>query len=191
MSDYEVKSSYAKSYAVLLKSGRGHMKEETNDGNQLKHVAVYKGSLLAYLDSLTITIVQEKYGRCVNYKVSDRCEGHQSEVFLLVDTSSIFHLTTLQKEFLLGIRQKHCRIEVLERLQWVESLKVGSEVCVTIATIPTPVRGVIRYIGSLLGEEGRQLGIELMVCITLVCMLNIKVYLQVLVYPFEITCLFQ
>ena len=150
-------------YAVLLKSGHGH-KEEIKDGGQLKAVAVHKGSLLVYLDSLTVKRIQEKYGRLMNYEVADRCDSNQSKVFLFATgSSSILNITALQRDFLLGVKQTRCRMEVLERLQWVESLAVGCEVYVTIATIPAPVKGIIRYIGKLPSEEGRKCGIELMV----------------------------
>ena len=150
-------------YAVLLKSSHGH-KEEGKCRNQLKAVAVHKGSLLIHLDSATINRIQEKHDRQVNHKVADRCDNPQSEAFLYAAESSILHITTLQRDFLLGVKQTHYRMEVLERLQWVESLTVGSDVYVTIATIPTPVKGIIRYIGGLSGEEGRKFGVELRVC---------------------------
>ena len=81
----------------------------------------------------------------------------------------------LQQDFLLAVKQTHYRMEVLERkLQWVELLTVGSEVYVTIATIPAPVRGIVRYIGKLSGEEGKQFGIEIMVWIIYVYMYYIS-----------------
>ena len=117
-----------------------------------------------YLDPLTVSRIKKKYNRLVNYKVvADSCR--QSEHFLFVAGSSIFYITTLQKDFLLGVNHLHSRIEVLQRLEWVESLTVGSEVYVTINTIPVPVRGIIRYIGGLTGEEGRKFGVELMVIV--------------------------
>ena len=152
-------------YAVLLKPALGYT-EKAIDGNQLKPVAAQKGSLLAYLDSLTVNRIQERYHCLVNYKVADRHDSHQPEVFLFVTgPSSVLHITALQRDFLLSVKLNNCRMEVLKRLKWVESLELGSEVYVTIATIPTPVRGIIRYIGGLHSEEGRQFGIELMVCI--------------------------
>ena len=151
-------------YAVLLKSGHGYKQEMIDGTNQLKSVAVHKGSLLVYLDSLTVNRMQENYDRLVNYKLADRCDVHQSEIVLFVTGSSILHINTLQRDYLLGVKQTHYRMEVLERLHWIESLTVRSDVYVTIATIPTPVKGIIRYIGELPGEEGRKFGIELMVC---------------------------
>ena len=149
-------------YAVLLKSAHGYKQEIIDGADQLKPIAVHKGSLLVYLDSLIINSIQEKHNRLVNYKLADRCDVQQSEVFLFV-AGSILHINALQRDYLLGVKQTHYRMEVLERLQWVQSLTVGSDVYVTIATIPTPVRGIIQYIGELPGEEGRKFGIELMV----------------------------
>ena len=167
-------------YAVLMKSGHGYQKE-AKDGTQLKPVAIHKGTLLVYLDSLTTNKIQEKYDRLVNYKVADRCDNSQSEAFLFAVTESLLHITTSQRDFLLGIKQTHYRMEVLERLQWVDSLIVGSNVYVTIATIPAPVKGTIRYIGKLPGEEGRKFGIELMVCICVrMCMFNLPTYICIM-----------
>ena len=149
-------------FAVLVKSTQGYI--EIKDKSHLKHVLVHKGSLLIRLDSLIINEAQGKHGRPVNYKVSDSHDNLQSEAFLFAEEASISCITTTQRDFLLGIKQTHYRMEVLDRLQWVESLTVGSEVYVTIATIPTPVKGIVRYIGGLNGEEGRKFGIEMMVC---------------------------
>ena len=153
------------SYAVLLKSGRGYREEVTKDGSQLRPVEAQKGTLLVCLDSLTATRIQKKFGLVVNYKLADRCDIHhdQSEVFLFDNRSNVLFVTTIQRDFLLGIRLQLCRMEVLERLQWIESLTVGSEAYVTIATIPAPVKGIVRYIGKLSGEEGTKFGIEIMV----------------------------
>ena len=150
-------------YAVLLKSCHGYKEER----NKLKPIGVHKGTLLVYLNPLTVNRIQEKYDRPVNYKVADRRDNQQSEAVLFVaDSSSILHITMLQRDFLLAVKQTHYRMEVLERkLQWVELLTVGSEVYVTIATIPAPVRGIVRYIGKLSDEEGKQFGIEIMVWI--------------------------
>ena len=151
-------------FGVLLKSAHGY-KKEIKDGDHMKPVPVHKGSLLVYLDSVIANEIQKKHDRLVNYKLADRHDIQRFEVFLFDSGSSILHVNPLQREFLLGVRQTHYRMEILDKLQWVESLTVGSEVYVTIATIPTPVKGIIRYIGGLPGEEGRKFGIELMVCI--------------------------
>ena len=91
-------------------------------------------------------------------------DNPQSKAFLFVTESSILHITMLQRDFLLAVKEAHRRMEVLEQLQWIESLTVNYNVYVTIATIPTAVKGIIRYIGELPAEEGRKFGIELMVC---------------------------
>ena len=145
-------------YAVLLKYGHGY-KEEMED--ELTPVVVNEGSLLTYLDSLISYRIKQKYDCLVNYKLVDTC--YHSEVFLFATEPSVFYITSLQKDLLLGIEHMEDRTKVLDKLQWVESLTVGSEVYVTIATIPTPVRGIVRYIGGLPDEEGRNFEVELMV----------------------------
>ena len=151
------------SYAVLLKTGRGHREELTKDGSQLRPVLTDKGTLLVNLDSLTATRIQKKFGLVVNYKLADRREIHHCEVFLFDNGSNVLFITAIQRDLLLGVKQQLYWMEVLGRLQWVELLTVGSEAYVTIATIPAPVKGIVRYIGNLSGEEGRQFGIEIMV----------------------------
>lgn len=149
-------------YAVLLKTGHGY-KEDNKD--YLTPVMVDGGSLLVYLDALTINRIKTKYDYNVNYKVADSYHNHY-EVFFYVTNhkSSVFCITSLQRDLLLGITHIQHRIEALDRLQWVESLTVGSEVFVTTDdAILTPVKGIIRYIGELLGEEGRKFKVELMV----------------------------
>ena len=148
-------------YAVLLKSSDGYKEER----NMLKPTMIDEGTLLVYLDSLTVNRIQTKYDCLVNYEVADRCDNQQSEaVLFVVVSSSILHITMLQRDLLLGVKQTNYRMELLERrLQWVELLTVGCEVYVTIATIPVPVKGIVRYIGKLSGEEGKQFGIEIMV----------------------------
>ena len=145
-------------YAVLLKSGHGYKEEMTDE---LTPVVVSKGSLLTYLDSLISNRIKQKYDCLVNYKLVDTC--YHSEVFFFATEPSVFYITSLQKDLLLGIEHMEDRTKVLDKLQWVESLTVGSEVCITIATVPTPVRGIIRYIGELHSEEGRNFKVELMV----------------------------
>ena len=158
-------------YAIVLKSTQGYI--EINDKSHLKHILVHQGSLLIRLDSLTVNKAQEKHGRSVNYKVSDRHDNLQSEAFLFVEEASILHIATAQRDFLLGIKHTHCRMEVLDKLEWVESLTVGSKIYVTIASITAPVKGIVRYIGGLPGEEGRKFGIEMMVCVAVmyICVL--------------------
>ena len=153
------------SYAVLLKSGRGYREELSAHGSQLRAITTDEGTLLAYLDSVTADRIRKKIGCLVNYKLADRCDIHQSEVFLFGTSSTVVHITTLQRDLLLGVRQPQCRMELFERLHRVELLCVGSEAYVTIATIPAPVKGIVRYIGKLSGEEGRKFGIEIMVWI--------------------------
>ena len=143
---------------VLLKDGHGY-KEEIKD--ELTPVVMHQGSLLAYLDSLVTNRIKEKYDCIVNYRLADAC--YDSEVFFFATDSSILYITSRQRDLLLGIEDLQHRVQALDKLEWVESLTVGCEVCVTIDDTTAPVRGIIRYIGELPGEEGRNFGVELLV----------------------------
>ena len=68
-----------------------------------------------------------------------------------------------QRDLLLAVDSCLDRIEVLNKLRWIGSLAIGSKVYVTLATIPVPVNGIIRYVGSLSGLDGARFGVELMV----------------------------
>ena len=144
--------------AVLVKDSHGY-KEEIKD--ELTPVVVHQGSLLAYLDSLVINRIKEKYDCIVNYRLADAC--YDSEVFFFATDSSVLYITSRQRDLLLGIEGLERRVQVLDKLEWAESLTVGCEVCVTIGDTADPVKGIIRYIGELPGEEGRNFGVELLV----------------------------
>ena len=61
------------------------------------------------------------------------------------------------------MKNSYDRHKAVNILQYVEKLRVGYGVYVAIPTIPHPMRGVVRYIGPLPGEEGTKFGIELLV----------------------------
>ena len=60
-------------------------------------------------------------------------------------------LTVKQRDLLLAVDSCLDQIELVKKLHWVESLAKDSEVYVTLASIPVPVIGVIRYVGELPG----------------------------------------
>ena len=144
--------------AVLVKDCHGY-KEEIKD--ELTPVVIHQGCLLAYLDSLVINRIKEKYDCIVNYRLADDC--YDSEVFFFATDSSVLYITSRQRDLLLGIEGLEHRVQALDKLEWAESLTVGCEVCVTIDDTAAPVRGIIRYIGELPGEEGSNFGVELLV----------------------------
>ena len=157
-------------YAVLLQDIDG-FKEEISFvgyGKQLKPVTVAKGSLLIRLNPSVVNAVRRQHDYSANFRVDSstknlRDGSSKNTEILSVNSNVLYFLSEYQRDLLLGIKNPRNRLEVLGRLEWVESLRKGDEVYVTIATIIAPVRGVIRYIGGLPGEDGRKFGIELRV----------------------------
>ena len=158
-------------YALLLQDVEGFKKES----QQLKPVTVKKSSLLIHLNPSVVNGMKKNYECVVNYQVDhlEKALREDSSVknteLVYVDSNVLFYLSKRQRDLLLGVKNPYNRLEVLGRLEWVESLRKGSKVYVTIPTITAPVRGIVRYIGSLPGEEGRKFGVELMgVCIHII-----------------------
>ena len=159
-------------YALLLQDVEGFKEGASfrGYGKEWKSITVVKGSLLTRLNPSVVNTIQKDYKCLVNYRVDDTVKKLRGDSpvknveFLYVDCDILFYVSRLQRDFMLGVTNPSSRLEVLGRLEWVESLVKGSNVYVTIATITSPVRGVIQYIGGLPGEEGRKFGVELMVC---------------------------
>ena len=89
-----------------------------------------------------------------------------SSFYLSCKPRQVHKITLQQKNLLEGVKHLHDRTEVLQKLNWVQKLQVGSFVFVTVPTIPLPVQGVVRYIGELPGETGTNFGVEFLVGIT-------------------------
>ena len=150
-------------YGLLVQDVQG-FKEDTSfigDGQQFISTEILKGSLISRLKMSDITVIKEVYDCFVNYEVDTE---PRSNMYLFAGPQYVFGLSGIQRDFMLGVKKHSDRLEMLAKLEWIESLKKGSEVYVTIATIPVPVRGVVRYIGPLPSEAGRKFGIELLVC---------------------------
>ena len=161
-------------FALLLQNVEG-FKEEKLFGiykRRLKPVAVKKGSLLILLNPSVVNTMKKSYGCNVNYRVehvvrSMHAFGGNSMIggeHVFVDSSLLYYLSKHQRNLFLGVINPFDRLELLGQLEWVESLREGSEVYVTIPTVTAPVKGIVRYIGSLPGEEAIKFGVELMVC---------------------------
>ena len=116
---------------------------------------VLKGSLLV---ELTYGEVRETWSRPLNYK-----KYSDNSVELYCKPEDVRQLNDEQFNLLLGVKHPVDCYKALDILDWVETLRVGSGVNVTIPTIPNAVKGIIRYIGPLPGEEGTKFGIELLV----------------------------
>ena len=160
------------SYALLLQDVDG-FKEEISRigyGKELKAVTIVKGSLLVRLNPSVVNAVRKQHGCSVNFRVDGsgknlRDGSSKNTEILSVNPDVLLFLSRCQRDLLLGVKNPNNRLEVLVQLEWIESLREGDEVHVTIATIPAPVKGIIHYIGGVPGEDGRNFGIELKVCI--------------------------
>ena len=129
-------------------------------GGELLHAVISKGSLLVKLNKQDISAFKKTYGYSVNYAVYSVAS---IDSYLLVGIHEIHVITNEQRDFLYGIERHIERVEAYKNIGWIEKLTVGSKVYVTISTTPYPVKGVVRWIGKLLGEYGKKFGIELSV----------------------------
>ena len=114
-----------------------------------------RGSLLVELTDGEAKETQQHFTPPLNYK-----KYSDDSVKLYCKPEQVFQLSDEQFSLLLGVKLPFDRYKVLNILRWVEKLRIGYGVNVTI---PYPVRGIIRYIGPLPGEEGTKFGIELLV----------------------------
>ena len=152
-------------YAVLLENVQGHKHRtlETECTPSFEQLNIPRGSLVESLIPSDISAVKQVYKVQASHAVYSSDSQVQSDVLLFASPKQLFKLTTKQKELLLAVDSCLDRIEVLKKLHWVESLAKGSEVYVTLASIPVPVIGVIRYVGELSGLDGTRFGVELKV----------------------------
>ena len=152
-------------YAVLLENVQGHKEHtlETECTPSFEQLNIPRGSLVESLIPSDISAVKQVYKVQASHAVYSSDSQVQSDVLLFASPKQLFKLTTKQKELLLAVNSCLDRIEVVKKLHWVESLAKGSEVYVTLASIPVPVIGVIRYVGELSGLDGTRFGVELKV----------------------------
>ena len=153
------------SYALLLEDVKGYKKYSAfvkgdKPEGELTHKVISKGSLLVQLSKNDVSKIQDTYKYLVNYM---EYAIPSTECYLLVGDHEICSVSNQQRDLLYGIEGLTERLEVYKRLGWIEKLTEGSEVYVTIATVPYPIRGIIRWIGKLTGELGKKFGIELVV----------------------------
>ena len=88
--------------------------------------------------------------------------GHHP-ITLYYKPYQVFPITSNQRALLNGVSSVGNRIKVIHKLDWVEKLKYGFYVYVTIPTIPTPVKGLFCHVGPLDGAAGTKFGIEILV----------------------------
>ena len=157
------------SNALLLDDVQGHREQIlTSEGApSFELVNILKGSLVERLISSDVSAIKQMYKLQASHAVYSSSSQAQSGVFLFASPKQLYKLTVKQRDLLLAVDNCHDRIEVLNKLRWIESLTEGSKVYVTLATIPVPVNGIIRYAGGLAGLDGTRFGVELMVQISL------------------------
>ena len=119
---------------------------------------ILRGSLLVELTDAEARETNQYFARTLNYK-----RYSYDSIRLYCIPEQVLQLNDQQFDLLLGVKLPFDRYKALKILNWAEKLKAGFGVNVAIPTIPNPVRGVIRYIGPLPGEEGTKFGIELLV----------------------------
>ena len=154
-----------RNYALLLEDVIGYKKYSSFvKGDQLEgeltHKLISKGSLLVQLSRHDVSKFKDTYNCTVNYM---EYAIPSTECYLFVGDHKLCSVTQEQRDLLYGIEGLTERLEIYNKLEWIEKLTVGSEVYVTIATVTYLLRGIVRWIGKLTGEHGKKFGIELLV----------------------------
>ena len=152
-------------YGILLKNIPGYNKKEKKSkrrksvkGYDEQPVLVPEGTLVATLSQAESINACGVFDPLHNYKCID------SSITLHCTLTEVKQLTCKQKDLLMGVTRLDSRLEVVCKLDWVDKLDIKSIVYVTIPTITVPVKGMIRFIGTLPEEVGIKFGIELLVC---------------------------
>ena len=147
---------------ILLEDTNAHklLNKQNRGILSVAHEHILKGSLLVELAEAEIRESYQHFTSPVNYK-----KYSDDSVKLYCKPEQVLQLNYQQFSLLLGVKSAFDRFKALSNLSWVEKLAVGFGVKVSIATIPIPVKGIIRYVGALPGEDGTKFGIELLVSI--------------------------
>lgn len=148
---------------VLLEDVKAHRKVTTwNPLAPSSYVDehILRGSFLEELTDAEAKATQQYFAVPLNYK---KFYIYNDAVKLFCNPEQVLQLNDKQFNLLLGVKSTADRYDALNILNWVEKLEIGNGICVTIPTITSPVKGIIRYIGSLSGEEGTKFGIEMLV----------------------------
>ena len=142
---------------IVLESKPAH--RYTSRTGSLAQDNVLKGSLLVELTEDEARESQQFFTTPLNYK-----KYSNNLVKLYCEPEYVCQLNDKQFNLLLAVKSTFDCYKAFHILHWVEMLRVGDEVNVTTFSNLQPARGVIRYIGSVHGEEGTMFGVELLVC---------------------------
>ena len=152
-------------YAILLQDINGYKESKPmfgiGYGASYSSKYVLRGTLLARLAQEEVKELKHQSGITppLNFKVLK-----EPGVKLHCKVNNVLLLNYKQKEFLLAIGSTNDRFDAVDKVEWAEKLTEDSTVYVSIPTIPTVAKGIIRYIGKLPGETGTKFGVELLVC---------------------------
>ena len=144
-------------YALLLQDDAvGHKEGGNNNTN------VVKGVLLVKLSPEEVRGHKQHQAPSLppfNFKCLE-----DPSIKLYCSAHDVHPLNEKQKELLHGVVKASDRYDALAKLEWARKLTEGSTIFVNISAFPTAAKAILRYIGSLPGENGIKFGIELSVC---------------------------
>ena len=150
-------------YGLLLETVDGHKRQE---GYRAGHVSISfskqkvpKGTLLIALSHEESRATAGHFKTFHNYK-----SMADFKITLCCNVHQVYQITREQRDVLRGIRRLEDRVKVLNKLDWIDRLNLGSIIYVTIPSVPVPVKGMIHHIGRLNGEVGTMFGVEMLVC---------------------------
>ena len=150
-------------YAVLLQDINGYKENKSVFyGSSFSSKYVLRGTLLTRLSQEEIReLKQQQTGNAppFNFKVLK-----DPGVKLYCNENAVRLLHYRQKELLLAIGVAINIFDAVDKMEWAGKLTEGSTVYVSIPTLRTPAKGIVRYIGKLPSEHGTKFGIELLVC---------------------------
>ena len=150
-------------YAILLQDIHGYKENKLVFGysSGFSNKYVLRGTLLVKLSQDEVREVTHQSGITppLNFKVLK-----EPAVKLHCKVNNVLLLNYKQKELLLAIGSINDRFDAADKVEWAEKLTEGSTVYVSIPTISTTTKGIVRYIGKLPGEVGTKFGVELLVC---------------------------
>ena len=141
---------------IILENKPAH--RPTARSNSLSRDSVLRGSLLVELTEGEARESQQHFPTPLNYK-----KYSNDLVKLYCEPEYVRQLNETQFNLLLAVKYPLNCYKALDILHWVEKLKVGDNINVSISASPQDVSGIIRYIGPLPGKEGTIFGVELLV----------------------------
>lgn len=166
-------------YAILLESAVGYKEpswiEYARDwrlgkGKQFSEKNVVGGTLLEALSEKEILVLAPHFDPLLNYKVmfSDHV------VWLHCNPKQIQMLNFEEIKYLQAVKSCNDRLDALPKLDWIESLILGTGAFVNMPTVfGHPVRVTVRYVGDIPGGElGTYFGVELLVSI--LCIMYVR-----------------